>query len=291
MTMQFSIIVPAYNAEKTLPDLLDSVFKQTDETKFEIFIVDDSSSDSTAQVARDYQCEVIQCPTNRGPASCRNIGTSRAQGEILVFTDSDCQVAPNWLKNLSSCFALNGTDSVMGRLVLLPSTILGDSISALGFPAGGSLGFDKIWRVDEEGFTNSLSSCNFAIKKDVFEKVGGFDESFPYAGGEDSLLAYKLTKFGYRIRYCPDVIAYHAARDSISSFAKWQFKRGISSYLFSQKVQRKIDFIDLRLWSTKNVLRCSCHDKKFPLVVVLLLSSFVLQSAGFMHSKFNRKPV
>ena len=106
----------------------------------------------------------------------------------------------------------------MGKIVLLPSNFLGDSISALGFPAGGSIGFDKIWKVDAKGFTDSLSTCNCAIRKDAFEKIGGFDESFPFPGGEDSLLAYNLRNLNYRIKYCTNIVVYHAARDSFRGF-------------------------------------------------------------------------
>lgn len=71
---------------------------------------------------------------------------------------------------------------------MMPSNLLGDSISALGFPAGGAIVFDKIWKVNQDGFTDSLSTCNCAVKKDIFQKMGGFDDSFPFPGGEDSFL-------------------------------------------------------------------------------------------------------
>jgi GT2 family glycosyltransferase len=174
----------------------------------------------------------------------------------------------------------------MGKLIISPSDYLGDSISALGFPAGGSLGFEKIWRVDKDSLTNSLSSCNCAIKKVVFWEVGGFDESFPYAGGEDSYLAYRLVKSGYSIKYCPDVLAYHDARDSLRDFIKWQFRRGVSSYIFSQKVKKKTDFIGLRFWSTKNIIINSLNDKKMPLILSLFLFSIAMQMSGMIYAKY-----
>jgi hypothetical protein len=77
----------------------------------------------------------------------------------------------DWLEHIKNRFNDNTVDVVMGKLNLDQSTYLGDSISALGFPAGGSIGFDKI--------------C-------------GFDETFPYPGGEDTLLAVSLRKRGHR---------------------------------------------------------------------------------------------
>jgi glycosyltransferase involved in cell wall biosynthesis len=285
--MRFSVIVPAYNAAKTLPALLTSLSLQTFKD-FELILVDDCSRDRTARIAASHPCKVLRMPQNRGPARCRNEGARSALGEILVFTDSDCEVAPDWLERTDQHFRTEDTDAIMGGLVLKPSTFLGDSISALGFPAGGSIGFEKMWRVDEKGFTDSLSSCNCAVRQSLFWKVGGFDETFPYAGGEDSLFAYHLKKAGSRIRFCPDVIVYHGARDSLRSFLRWQFRRGQSSYIFSTKVRDKGNYMALRLWSTVNILKASFADRKFPLILSLLALSVLAQMMGFLHQRKER---
>jgi len=283
--MKFSVIVPAYNAERTLPSLLGSILEQTCNA-FELIVVDDCSTDNTPSVVQDYRCTLIGSEKNHGPAYCRNRGAQEARGDILVFTDSDCTVGRNWLANIHIRFSQNHMEAVMGRLILKPSTFLGDSISALGFPAGGCIGFDKIWKVDQNGYTDSLSSCNCAIKKDIFWEVGGFDETFPYPGGEDSLLAYHLRSLNYRIKYCPDVLVYHQARDSLSDFLKWQFQRGMSSFIFSKKVSNKKDFVSLRVWSTGNIIRCYFTDKKFPLVLFLLSAGSFMQFAGFLTARY-----
>ncbi|MDP2647301.1 MAG: hypothetical protein Q8P24_20400, partial [Desulfobacterales bacterium] len=207
---------------------------------------------------------------------------------ILAFTDSDCIAGNNWLENIQRHFSEDDTEAIMGKVALLPSTFLGDSISALGFPAGGAIGFDKIWRVDPKGFTDSLSCCNCAIKKDIFLEIGGFDGYFPYAGGEDSLLAYKIRKLNYRIKYCPDVLVYHGARDSFRDFVRWQFRRGVSSFIFSTRVSDKVNFLSLRIWSTGNILKTYYRNKKFPLVLFLLGTSVLVQSIGFFFAKHNK---
>lgn len=282
--MRFSVIVPAFNAARTLPALMDSLLRQSFQD-FEVILVDDCSCDSTPEIAQTYPCKIIRLSENHGPAHCRNLGARSAQGDILAFTDSDCEVAPDWLKTMDRCFFNESTSSIMGRLVLKPSSYLGNSISALGFPAGGAIGFEKIWKVDKDGLTDSLSSCNCAIRKEAYRKIGGFDESFPYPGGEDTLLAYGLKKTGYTIKYCPDVLAYHGARDSFPDFMRWQFRRGISSYIFCTKVQDKRDFLALRLWSTGNIIRTFLGDRKLPLILFLLMTSFLTQVAGFLYGK------
>ena len=263
---------------------MDSLLRQCFQD-FEVILVDDCSQDRTPEMAQAYPSKIIRLSENHGPAHCRNLGARSAQGEILVFTDSDCEVAPDWLKIMDRHFFTGSINAIMGRLVLKPSTYLGDSISALGFPAGGLIGFEKIWKVDKDGLTDSLSSCNCAIRKEAYRKIGGFDESFPYPGGEDTLLAYKLKKTGYTIKYCPDVLAYHGARESFPDFMRWQFRRGISSYIFSTKVHDQRDFLALRLWSTGNVVRHYLTDRKLPLILFLLMTSFLTQFTGFLYGK------
>jgi glycosyltransferase involved in cell wall biosynthesis len=282
--VKFSIVVPAYNAEETLLYLLKSLSNQTVKD-FETIVVDDFSQDKTSQIAQSFACNLIQLSENRGPAYCRNVGAHSAQGDILVFTDSDCRVDANWLENIEAGFSEGGADAIMGKIKIAPSTVLGDSISALGFPAGGALGFDRIWKVDQNGYTDSLSTCNCAVGKKVFRTVGGFDTAFPFPGGEDSLFAFNLRRLNYRIKYCPEVRVYHAARDSLSDFFNWQFKRGISSYIFSTKVTGKRKFISLRMWSTTNIIRQYYKDRKFPLILCLLTVGFLIQFFGFFYGK------
>ena len=282
--VKISVIVPAYNAAETILTLLSSLSNQSFKD-FEVIVIDDCSQDNTPHIVQSFPYSLIQLSENHGPAYCRNAGAGAAKGEILVFTDSDCLAAHTWLENIHKNFLQNDFAALMGRLVLMPSTLLGDSISAIGFPAGGSIGFEKIWKVDQKGFTDSLSSCNCAVRKDVFDKIGGFDESFPYPGGEDSLLAYALRRLNYRIKYCPDVLVSHAARDSLIGFLKWQFRRGISSYIFSTKVSNKEKFLSLRIWSTGNIIRRYYTDKKFPLILTLLITSFLVQLSGFLYGR------
>ena len=89
--MRLSIVVPAHNAQEELPVLLDSLANQS-HGGFEVIVVDDCSEDNTRQVAASYDCTLLRLCRNRGPATCRNTGAKKAEGDILLFTDSDCRV-------------------------------------------------------------------------------------------------------------------------------------------------------------------------------------------------------
>lgn len=282
--MMISVIIPSYNSGYTLDKLLHSLFSNQDKG-FEAIVVDDCSVDDTCIIQKKYDVNYIRLDKNMGPAVCRNRGARSARGDILAFTDSDCRVDRNWIKNIKKHFTCESSDALMGKLIIDRSDYLGDSISALGFPAGGSIGFEKIWRVDKKGYAGSLSSCNFAVAKKIFNDVRGFDETFPYAGGEDSFLAYSLVQSGYKIKYCPDVMVHHEARNSLKGYISWQFKRGISSYIFSSKIKKKSEFMSLRLWSISNVLRNNLADKKLPLVFSLLVLGYCTQILGFLYER------
>jgi glycosyltransferase involved in cell wall biosynthesis len=282
--MLISVIVPTYNSIKSLIILLNSLLNQ-DYDHYEIIIVDDCSTDNTSSIIQNYNIKYYKLEKNSGPAVCRNIGAQISKGDVLAFTDSDCRVSNDWLKKIDCYLCDDNVHAIMGKLIINQSTYLGDSISALGFPAGGSMGFEKVWKVDSNSYTSSLSSCNCAIKKRVFNQIGGFDESFPYAGGEDSFFAYSLIQSGFKIKYCPDVIVRHNARDSMKDFLTWQFKRGISSYIFSTKVKNRSNFLSMRLKAILNVIRENVVDNKLPLILLLLISGYLTQTLGFIYGK------
>jgi len=284
--VKVSVVIPAYNAEKSIRATLDCLSKQN-YSNFEVIVVDDFSSDSTSFAASSVK--VIRNETNMGPAASRNVGIHHSKGEIIAFTDDDCIVPFNWVLNIVKHFENEqGISVVAGDTKIPPAGFLGDSISLLGFPGGGNVGFEKMWHVSPSGLTDHFTSCNFAARKSVFERYGYFDESFPLAGGEDPELAYRLVRQGCKIRFCPDVIVHHPARRTLSSFISWQLKRGESYYYFKRKVGRVSGFLKLRLWSSKNVVLHSLFSLRIFLVVPLLFLSFFLQQAGYLKACFKK---
>jgi len=278
--MKISVIIPAYNAEHSISKTLASLKNQTFKD-FELIIIDDNSPDKTVEIAKKYTKNIITHKTNTGPAVSRNHGIKKAKADIIAFIDSDCIASKNWLENINK--EMKKEDVIMGKVTIPPSTTLGNAISALGFPAGANLGFEKVWRVSKAGYTDHISSCNFAIKKSIFKKYGCFDESFPLAGAEDSELSYRLTKNKVKIKYAPSVHVFHEPRKSLKSFVKWQIIRGRSNYHFKQKIGSIGGFIKLRAWYAKNVLKKHWYN---PLVIFLLFLSFYLQQRGYFKEKW-----
>ncbi len=276
---KISVVVPVHNGERTLTELFDSLNEQ-EFRDFEVVVVDDNSSDRSAEISKKY-ARVISNKKSMGPATARNIGIKETKGEILAFTDSDCVVPSDWLENINVNFQDKALEVIAGNVKIPKSTFLGDSISALGFPGGGAVGFDKMWQVREDGTTDHITSCNFAARRDVFKKHGAFDESFPLPGCEDPELSYRLFNLGVKIKYCSNVIVYHEARKELASFVRWQLVRGRGNYHFKRKIGKVGNFMKLRFWSSKNIVKAFYKDLKFPLIMALLSLSFVLQQYGY----------
>ena len=99
-----SVIIPAYNAERTLPFTLRALQNQTlPRDLYEVIVVDDASTDGTAAVAHEFGVR-YRMQNKEGPAAARNLGVRAARGDIILFTDADCIPAENWIEKMVKPF-------------------------------------------------------------------------------------------------------------------------------------------------------------------------------------------
>jgi len=276
------LIIPAYNEENELSGLIKSIQAQTVRLR-ELILVDDGSTDRTVDMAADF-FTVLTTSGRRGPAAARNIGMNHARGDYLAFIDADCRPYSDWIEQIEMAFSDANIYVITGGTRVYSRHFLGQCIAGLGFPGGGALGFTKMWRVAEDGAVPRLSSGNFAMRRQVFLKHGGFDETFDYYC-EDAWFAQKLNRSGFTIYYVPEIDIRHAAINNIFQFVRWHLNRGKGNYIFKQKMGRVGDFIKLRIWSTKNMIKAYYRDIRLPFMLVLLGLSFVCQQIGYMIQK------
>lgn len=284
-----SVIVPVFNRasdlEKTLESLKEQAFRD-----FEIIVVDDASSDSSAETAEKYADCVIVNETNHGPAYSRNRGIEHARAPLTAFIDSDCTAASDWLETVYRELQSDSIDAVMGNTSMPDSTYIGDSIAALGYPGGANAGFENMWHVDEHGYTDHITSCNFGARTSVFEQHGMFDESFPMAGGEDSELSVRWSANGVTIKYCPDMKVYHKPVTSLRAYMSWMVRRGRCGYHLKKKIGSVRGFLRLRIWSSYRIVRRNLFSLNIILIIPLILMMFVLQQMGYIiESRKNKQ--
>jgi len=288
MMPRVTVVIPSYNPEPgLLRDLYASLLGQTLDA-FEVVIVDDGSASKKAyEEIRDSRFRILYQGRNRGPAACRNRGAAAAESEFLFFTDTDCTLAPDALECIVN--ALHDGVILMGNTITRVNTHFGRAVALLGFPGGGILGFDKVWRVDAAGYTTSFSSCALGFRKTVFEALGGFDETFPVAGGEDTVLAWQAVRAGCRIRYAPEVRVYHIEKTSLAGFVRWQITRGRGNYHIKRRVDSVGGYLRLRFWTLKNSLQAAGCAYALPVLVLWTLSVYYQVKGMFLESRAPRR--
>jgi len=277
-----SVIVPCFNARADhLHALYDSFRLQTQPGGELIFVDDGSTECHYAEVLHDPAVRVVYKERNSGPADARNTGALNAAHNILFFTDADCRLGPDTLR--VALDAIADEHILAGDTVVEAVTRFGRLVAFLGFPGGGAIGFEHVWRVDGRGYTNSISSCNLAIHADVFRQVGCFDPTFPVAGGEDTVFAKTAVAHGFKIKYVKQQKVYHTEVAGLRRFLAWQITRGRGNYHIKRRLGRIGGFFRLRMWSFKNSLK---HAGVWaPAVLALIILAVAYQSYGYRREK------
>lgn len=177
-----SIIIPVLNGQKTLAGLLDSI-QHSYFKNYEVIVVDDSSSDDTVSIIKSYAVKGVFLPVHSGMGAARNKGAEIAQGEILVFFDSDTEVEPDTLGKIAKRFKENQDIKV------LVGTYADRPLNKGYFPRFKALWFKSLFK-DTDTYTDSLEGFCVAVDKEVFNSVGGFNPS--RAGDGDYELGCRL---------------------------------------------------------------------------------------------------
>jgi len=211
-----SVIVPAYNSEKTIGNCVEALMQQDYKMPFEVIVVDDGSKDYTSDAAEELGAIVLK-QKNAGPAKARNLGARNANGEILLFTDADCVPEKNWLSEMVKPFVDQKVIGVQGAYKTRQKSVVA-RFNQIEIEER----YEKMKKAKQLDWVGSYSAAYRT--KDFFE-AKGFDESFPKASGEDPELSYKLAKIGKKLVFNPSAIVYHTHPASLLHYLKVKFFR------------------------------------------------------------------
>lgn len=204
--MLISIIISSLNEAKYIETTLQSIRYQSYIDNYELILVDSGSTDNTVQLASKYVDSIIRSP--KGKLTARNLATKYANGDIIVSVDADCYYPPQWLANLLQPFNANENQD---------SNIL--NVVATSSYARGSL-----WATYTDWFSlkilyrNRLPGRNSAYYKNVFDTIGGFDESVDQTdilamiNEEEVQFGKRLAKYG-DIVFVPEAYCEHLGED------------------------------------------------------------------------------
>jgi GT2 family glycosyltransferase len=224
-----SVILCVRNGAAMLERQLAALAEQ-DFLDWELLVVDNGSTDDSVSIARRWAgrfpaLRIVDASARAGLSYARNAGAAAARGSVLAFCDADDAVSPGWLAALVRC--AGDSDLVCGHL----------RISRLNSPVS------QYWRgmsaADREfpealGYLHYAVGANFAIRKEVYEAIGGCDERFPICG-DDIDLSWRVQQAGRTITSCPEAIVDYQLREGLKDMARQRFLYGQAEALLIRK--------------------------------------------------------
>lgn len=199
-----SVIVPARNAAVLLDRVL-SVWKSPGRSDLELIVVDDASTDGTADAARRYADRVLRLPERRGPAAARNAGARTGRGDIFLFVDADVRAAADTADLVARAFHDSpGLDALFGSYDDRPAET--NFLSQFK-----NLLHHYVHQNAAEDAATFWAGCG-AVRKKAFLDVGGFSETYALPSIEDVEFGYRLKASGKTIRLLKSLQVTHLKR-------------------------------------------------------------------------------
>jgi glycosyltransferase involved in cell wall biosynthesis len=217
-----SVVVPVRNGEADIADCVASLLRCAyPEARREIIVVDNGSSDRTAEIVRRYPIRCI-AEARRGPSHARNRGIESSHGDIVAFTDADCVVGTTWLRELVRGFADSSVSGVAGAILSYPPET----------PVQRYMARRKVcWQkpaIESQGWPFAVTG-NVAFRRETFSKVGLFDPLF--LRGQDKDFGRRVFAAGLQLVYRPNAVVLHRHRRStwglFKQHAGWAYGSGL----------------------------------------------------------------
>lgn len=232
-----SVIIVNHNGIDFVQSCISSVLS-SDYPNFEVIFVDNASTDGSLDYVKrnfssDARLKFVENSSSVGPAVGRNRGAKVAQGKYLVFLDNDTEVKANSITELVK--ALESDISIgSGQAKLLKAgsnyyDCAGDYLGPLGFLIERSGGAKDEGQFDYLTDILSAKSAASIIRKDLFDKIGGFDEDF-YMYLEETDLSWRVWLAGFRVVFIPQAVVYHAFNTPQKDFKRYYPKYIVRYY-------------------------------------------------------------
>lgn len=229
--MKASVIVPLFNGAARIQACIEALHHQS-LAPHEIIVVDDGSTDEGPTLVKKMKGVKLVQQANQGPAAARNNGANLAKGDIVCFLDDDCQAHEHWLRELLTPFKDEHVVGVQGAYKTKQKQWVARFVQ-LEIE-------DRYDRMKQQPSIDWIGSYSAAYRKKVFQKVGGFDTSFPIASGEDPELSFRIAKGAHRLVFAPKAIVFHAHPHRLMDYLGVKFYRAFYRVNVYQKHMEKI---------------------------------------------------
>lgn len=238
MYPKISVIIPAYNEEKLIGKCIKALQKQTlPHDQYEIIVVDNNSSDKTYEIAKSYGISVYKYSEMQRVSATRQFGVSRAKGEILAFMDADSFAASDWLASIVTHFEKS------------PSLM---AVCGVALPKGGAVhirfGFftyNQLLRVSQLFGTVLAWGFNLAIRKEAFDKIGGYNLAL--STYDDAEIALRVQRvFGKKSIYYSQSLKVYTSTRKHDNF------KILSAYVFDN-IKNYVNVVVLKKATTTEI--------------------------------------
>lgn len=217
-----SVIVPAYNEEKYIAQCLLALTKQKTSHSYEVIVIDNASTDNTAQVAHTFPVKVIK-EVRKGTGRARQTGIEHAKGDYLLSTDADTIVPANWIEEMTDELK-HGHQAVCGPMKIDEMSWISRRIVNMCQPL--------IARLYKQIYGHYfLSGFNSGMSRKVIEKVGGYDVNLKSL--DDVEISQRISKI-VKIKFLPNIVVTTSARRFKSGLI-----RGLLDYTRALKTLQK----------------------------------------------------
>ncbi len=288
--LTFSIIVPTHKRPTELAQCLAAISKIVYPRElFNVIIVDDGAtvSEQIAAPFREKLNIIWHAQTQTGPATARNNGVKLSEANFLFFLDDDCLPDENLLQICAEEFKKNANLMLGGKIInALPNNIYSSSSQLL-------VDFLYDYFTQNNSEIQFFTSNNLAISRENFQKINGFNESFPLPAGEDREFCWRWRELGGALQFVTDAKIFHAHRLNCREFWSQHFKYGRGAFHFhtlrAATDDGKIKFEPIKFYRTL----LSFPFKTFGILrgipaASLFVVSQIANVLGFLYQKFSR---
>lgn len=250
---RISVVVCSYNGSRTIRECCEAL-QQLHYSDYEVIIVNDGSTDSTAEIAGDFDVRLISTE-NMGLSHARNLGLRAATGEIVAYLDDDAFPDPHWLTYLAATFMKTRYVAVGGPNVTIQED--GWIAECIGHAPGNPT---HILLSDDEA--EHIPGCNMAFRREALQAIGGFDPQFRIAG-DDVDVCWRLQQAGGTLGFSPSAMVWHHRRNSVRAFWRQQVNYGKAEALLELKWPEKYNRLGHHNWRGRIYGAGSTHSRLF----------------------------
>lgn len=283
---EVAVVIPVWNGEAVIARCLDALARQTlPRDLFQIIVVDNGSSDSTADIVRGYPGVELLEETRPGSYAARNLGIGRVQAPVTAFTDADCIPAPDWLEQvLRAAAASPGFGVLAGKIELFDEIaqereVFGDYERLFSFPQAHAA-------------RGNCATANWASGTALLRTLGGFNAALKSGG--DRQMALRIRDAGYLLVYVPGMVVRHPVRASRAELVRKRQRLSGGRWDRTAGRPRLAHVLGVTVVDTVRRLRRAAISRELSLRRRLAVMLLTLELAGvavreFLHLAGGRK--